>query len=271
VGFVAEEGVMSTTSKVDALSFVQSLDLEEVPTHSGRFLGAPPPRFVPKSDRDQALIVGSQIQTFGTGVDEKMRRAIEDAMLLAQLTAKKQVGEGSTRMWYDTYFDALSNMGLLVKDKGFSSYDTGSVTEDVERSILELVATLVGGPATTAYKIIAAALKAVLELDKDNPAITIFSRETRVQHEGRFQLSVVEKSDRDDIDISLMAFKLDARADNVQVLFFKHKTESANLRYAGGMLGVNRNSLERAADAMAEKAAAFCEGYVRALPLPDAL
>jgi hypothetical protein len=255
---------MSPNDVLDARQFVAKVDLEGVPRHGRRYLGAPPPRFVPKPDADQAVVVGSQLQAFSSGVDETTRRALENAMLLAQLVAQKQAADDN-EAWYRTYFDALSNIGLAIEERNFSSSDTRSIQADVQKVVLELAASLLGGPAATAYRMVVATLAALQKLDEGSPAVTIFRRETH-RDTGRFQVSVAEQ-DAGGLAVSLMAFSLDASATLTQVLFFKLKAEDARVRHLSAKLAVNDNALAGVAPLIAEKVIEHTDGYVRQLQI----
>ena len=255
---------MAGETALDARRFVEDLDLEGVPRHAPRYLGAPPPRFVPQEGAEQAVVVGSHLQTFTGGVSADARLTLEDAMLLAQLRAKKLAHEDAEG-WYREYFDVLTRIGLVVEERNFVSTDTALVQADVEKVVLELAASLLGGPATTAFKIVAATLQALEQLDESSPAVTIFRRETHRQA-GRFQVSAVEQDDRG-LGVALMAFTLDASTSTTQVLFFKKKAEEARLRHLSSRLVVNQRALEAVAAQIAAKVVDYTDGYVRQLEI----
>jgi hypothetical protein len=258
---------MSAGDASDVRRFVASINLQGVPTHSRKYLGAPPPRFVPRRDEDQAIVIGSQLQAFARGVDEGIRQALENAMLLAQLAADKKSPQAANKAWYRAYFDTLNNLGLAVEGKSFVRFTSGSIQADVHKAVLELAASLLGGPATTAYKLVAATLGALLKLDAESPAITIFSRETRHERTGRFQVSVAENETGGEIRVSLMGFSLEASASMTQVLFAKLASEAATLDYTSVEFRVSVESLSRVADDVAEKVAEHIDGYVRHLEI----
>jgi hypothetical protein len=255
---------MNPADVLDARQFVEDLDLGGVPTHGKKHLGTPPPRFIPRPEENQAIVVGSQLQAFSSGVDEARRQALENVMLLAQLAAQKKAADDN-EAWYQTYFDVLSRTGLLVAERNFQSSYTGAIQADVQKVVLALAASLLGGPAATAYTMIAAALVALQNLDEGSPAVTIFRRETH-RETGRFQVSVAEQ-EAAGLAVSLLAFTLEASATMTQVLFFKLKAEDAHVRHLSGKLAVNEAAIASAAPLIAQRVADYVDGYVRQLEI----
>ena len=255
---------MSPDGVLDAQRFVAGIDIEGVPTHGKRYLDAAPPRFIPRPEEDQAIVIGSQVQGFARGVDATNRQAVENAMLLAQLAAQRQAPDDN-EAWYRTYFDTLSNIGLATTERNFTESDTGTIQSDVEKVVLELVASLAGGPATTAVKIVTDTLAALRKLDEGSPAVTIFRRETH-RDTGRFQVSVAEQ-DASGMAVALLAFTLEASTTLTQVLFFKLKSEDARLKYVSSKLHVSEDVLAGAAPLIAQKVADHVDGYVRSVQI----
>jgi hypothetical protein len=259
-----EKALMSREDVLDARQFVANVDLEGVPTHGREYLVAPLPRFIPRPDEEQAIVVGSQLQAFSSGVDETTRRTLENAMLLAQLAAQKAAADDAAA-WYRTYFDTLSNIGLRTEERNLRASDTGTIQADIEKVVLELASGLLGGPATTAYQMVASTLAALQKLDQGSPAVTIFRRETH-RETGRFQVSVAEQ-DAGGLAVSLIAFTLEASVARTQVLFFKLRAEDARVSHLAAKLGVNEDALAGVAPLIAQKVAEYTDGYVRQLQI----
>lgn len=255
---------MSPEDRLGTRQFVENVDLEGVPTYGRRYLGGPPPRFIPRPDEEQAIVVGSQLQAFSSGVDEKTRRALENAMLLAQLAAQKQSADDNEG-WCRTYFEVLSKIGLVIEEQNRSSTATPTSQADVEKVVLELAAGFLGGPASTAYQMVAATLAALQKLDEGSPAVTIFRRETHRDTE-RFQVSVAEQ-DAGGIAVSVMAFTIEVSATLTRVLFFRLKAEDARVTHVSGKLRVNEDALAGVAPLIEHKVGEYIDGYVRELPI----
>jgi hypothetical protein len=262
-GYGSEGNFMGTVDVGNASKFVAELDLTDVPTHGKEYLGGGLPRFIPKDGEAQAVVVGSQVQAFTSGVDAKTRDALKNVMLLAQLAATKKAADDDVEGWYDTFLEVLSNTGLTLEEiSERRSADTASQA-DVNKIILELAASLLGGVATTAYGVVVAALEALQKLEANSPTVTIFRRETH-RESGRFQVSLAEE-DGKGLAVSLVAFRFDSSVTKTQVLFFKFKVEEANVAHQWAKLSVADETFDGVAPLIAQKVRKYADGYVRQL------
>src|SRR5262245_6559739 len=116
---------MNSDSITKARQFVATVELPGPPPIS--FEVAKAPRFAFDAARDQATVVGSDVVSFVKGVPPEQRSDITNASLLAQLVAKRIVAEPKTlkevTAWYDEYFEVLSRIGFVIRDKGFAEYE----------------------------------------------------------------------------------------------------------------------------------------------------
>jgi hypothetical protein len=253
---------------LDAQLFIESIDLSGVPCHSGNKNFAPQfPRFIPKVDEDQSIVVGSQLLVFAKGVEGPARRAIQNAVLLAQLAAQKKDPPDDYEAWHRTYFDVLSAIGWLIQERSFSLLDGSDAEADVHEAALQLASALMGGPATAAYQIVAATIGALQKLQESDMAIKIFRRETERRQTVRFQIGAAEKDRDGELSVSLMAFRLHASMTLTQVLFFKFKSKDVRLEHFTTRVGVNQDILEKTAGVIADKVAEYSNGYVRMLEI----
>src|SRR5262245_2715396 len=79
---------MHKASSSEALEFVRNVELPSVSKYEAPQDVA---EFDFKKDKDQALVVGSDIISFVKGVTEERRKDIVNSALLAQLVANKKV------------------------------------------------------------------------------------------------------------------------------------------------------------------------------------
>ncbi|MHA7289558.1 hypothetical protein ACX80V_07930 [Arthrobacter sp. MDT3-24] len=256
---------MSTTDVSIARSFVESLDLSGVPTHGKKFLEGAPPPFMALTDEDQALVIGSQVQSFVKGVDAEKRRVVKNAMLLAQLAAE---GEDDVQDWYATYFSTLGAVGLLVEQKSAVLQEDVAIQADVEKAVLKVAVGLLTGPALAGYQVLVAALEALQQLDEGSPAVTIFRRQTHSET-AKFQVAVALDNADGELEIFLLAFRFTVSSKLTQTLVFKFKTEEAHLSHQKAVLGVVDETLDNLAPQISEKVAKYTQGYIRQIKLPQ--
>ena len=258
---------MSGADILKAEQFVASLKLPDAPV----FMGAKDvtqdstSEFLDKA-KDQAAIVGSDVISFVKGITEDKRRAILDSSLLAQLVAKKRVGDpAQVYDWYDAYFDVLSNIGWVIQDRGFAEYAESSQGFAAHEAILQIATGLLG-PGTTTLAVVKATLDGLKSLKEDSPWITLFNRESQHANTARFQVSLAHEDENKDFFVSLMAFGLEANAKVTQVLFFKFRSNNAQLRHLSGKVTINSEVLTSVQPRIAGKIAAFQDEFIRGLP-----
>ena len=97
--------------------------------------------------KNQAAVVGSEIQSFVTGVTAERRDALANSSLLAQLMAKNAVPDPTDiDAWYRVYFDTLTQVGWNIQDLEFKQYEEESESFNAHEAILKVAATLLAGP-----------------------------------------------------------------------------------------------------------------------------
>jgi hypothetical protein len=245
-----------------AKSFVSEVELPDRPR--GPVAQGPDDKPIYETVKSQATIVGSDVISFVTGVEDTLREAISDASLLAQLHANEQVDdEEDIYQWYNVYFDVLSNIGWSIQDKGFTDYTEKFSGFEVHEKIIS-VATVLLGDAPSALAVLTSTVNALKEVDSEAGWIKIFKRETQQAKAGRFQITLVEQAD-DGILITLMAFGLKAKKVFTQVLFFKVKKHKATLRVQSSKVSVNVQSVRDLSVPIRNKVRDYQQNYVAAL------
>jgi hypothetical protein len=237
---------------------------------------APPIRFDVAKDppkpfdvaKEQASVVGSDVIAFSKGVPAEARGDIVNAVLLAQLVAKKSMAEPKTLAdvgaWYDSYFDTLSRLGFVLQDKTLAEYRASSDTFEAHESILEIAGALLAG-SPGALVLVKKTLEALKKMSADSPWITLFHRESQSAKTARFQVSLVE-SDAAGVMLTLIAFGLEAQASVTQVLFFKFHKNDVTLRHNSGKVSINAALLATIRPQVSAKIVAFTNDFIERLP-----
>jgi hypothetical protein len=249
-----------------AARFLRSIDLHGIPTYGRHQLVGSRPAFVADEKKEQAVVIGSDIVAFTKGVSVERREAISDSALLAQLVANKSVPDRSNPdAWYDSYFAVLENIGWVIQEKGFSTFQASSEDADVHEAVLTVAAAALG-PATAGYAVIKATLDALKKMATHSPWITLFERESQHSNSARFQISLAEQNEDAGFLISLFAFRLEATSTLTQVLFFKFVAERAILRQHSGKVSINDTVLRSVSSQISSLVSEFALGYVKQLP-----
>jgi hypothetical protein len=258
---------MDLQSVSKARGFVEVAELPEPPAINFDIPKAPEPAL--DAGKDQAAVVGGEVIAFVKGVTVEQRADIVNASLLAQLVAKKKVPDpatlGGVTAWYDSYFDALSNIGFAIQDKGFAEYHENSDSFQAHEAILEVAAVLMAG-SPAALALVATTLKALQKMDAGSPWITLFNRESHSANTARFQVGLAEADATDGMLLSLMSFGLEARSNVTQVLFFKFRNNDVTLQHHSGKVTINAPLLAAVRPEIAERLVDFAHDYVQRLP-----
>lgn len=251
---------------VGAQEFVSTVDLPDPPPMSAR---AAKDILDYDAAKQQALVVGSDVIAFVKGITPEQRTDLVNASLLAQLVAKKKVANPDTlatvKEWYSEYFDALSQIGFLIQDKGFAEYREASESFEAHEAILELAATLLAG-TPGALALVKTTLESLQKMSANSPWIMLFNRESRSANTARFQMSLVSEDEQGRLLVTLIAFGLEAQTTLTQVLFFKFHTNDVKLHHHSGQVTINTPLLAAVREQIANKLAAYANDYIKGLP-----
>jgi hypothetical protein len=254
---------MSQATVQTAQAYVNSIELPA----PMRAAIAPPKDISFDALKNQALVVGSDVVSFVKGVSAERKQDIVNAALLAQLAASKRVPDRSDVFaWYNAYFDVLTNLGWVIQDTAFDSYEEQADGLTTHEAILKVAAVLLGA-SPTALAVITATVEAMKSMDKDNPWITIFERESRSAESARFQIALAEEDEAGRFMVSMMAFGLRADSTITQVLFFKIRSNRVTLKHCSGKVTINEDVLAGVRAAVKAKLVDRTAGYIDSLDI----
>jgi hypothetical protein len=209
-----------------AKSFIDGIDLTGTPRGIRRQSAKLEASAEYDAAKAQSQVVGSGIFSFTPGVSKEVRKNVSNALLLAQLVAKKKVA-ADPRAWLEAYSNALeSTVWTLRGDKAVDYTLSGNKVE-VHKMIFDVMLAALGPGATTLI-IVKAAIEALKSMDKESSWLTIFNRETRRTDYSQFLFGIVENGD-DETILTQVFFTLHAETDEVQVLFVKVSSKEALL------------------------------------------
>jgi len=264
---------MTVIDPLEAVAYLENVKLPMPPNPPDGLLGAKgpaiptPPEYA--SGVDQAVTVGSQIAEFAANVPADMRPRISNSFLLAQLAANREIKDtgGGTKQWYDKYVEVLTQIGWLLESKQMSMREVSTDTLEVHKEIIPLLIAVLGTAAIPVTAVIISVLKSLADMDKDQPWITLFDRESQRASANQFQMSYASLDESAGPRISLVCFELDASRSLTQVLFFKFSTTKATLRHFGSKLGINPAVFERSIKVVEDRIADYVNDYIEDIKL----
>ena len=257
---------MPTISAASARSFVDSLQLP--PIARAGFEGAGETSGIDfDAVKNQAAVVGSEVISFVRGVSVERRQDIVNCALLAQLAADAKIKDRTNLFeWYDAYYEVLTNLGWVIQDKGFASYEEEAQGLEAHEAILK-VATVLLSPSPTALAVVVSTIEAMKSMEADNPWITIFDRESRSAETAKFQIALAEEAENGKFMVSMMAFALKADSTLTQVLFFKIRSDKVSLKHRSGSVTINEDVLAGVRDKIRAKLIGRTGGFIDSLDL----
>lgn len=259
---------MGTALKTDPRSYVRSAVIPPAPISRGPSVEPEQPAIATllETGKDQAAVVGSDIIAFVAGVTAERREAIINSALLAQLVANQEVKDRSrVYEWYDAYFKVLANIGWVIQQVSWAEYTEQKSEFQAHEAIMRVATTLLG-PGTTALALVTTTLQALKDMDKDNPWLTLFNRESQAAKTARFQVTLADQAADGQFLVSTMAFGLEAKASVTQVLFFKVRKGKATLKHHEGKVTINTGVLDAVKDDLQLKLKEHAKAFVKALP-----
>jgi hypothetical protein len=256
-----------TDQSSEAHAYIDELELADargrpLAVSRGSMSDAPPIDF---TTTPQAVAAGSQMVEFDASVDPKLRSAITNALLLAQLAANKAAPSGPVEAWYGKYAEVLSHIGWVTGDLSFKATQFDGEGLDVHRAIAGVLAAALG-PAAAAASIVLAALKGLESMAGDSPWLVLFDKASRHTTFNSFQLSYGSVQGGAPV-LTLLCFAVDASDDTTQVLFFKYHGAHATLRQYSGEVRAATDILMATSDKVATLVGASASDYLSEISL----
>lgn len=248
------------------LNFVETVDIVEQPLMSP-FESEDVKKPVAFVDVEQSVVVGSQIASFSEGFDPKLRSAVSNVFLLAQLAADKalKVQGVGTETWYKTYVATLAGLGLTDEGRGGSFQEVSGSFLKVHNAAVAIVKDLMGPPVAAAAMVVKV-LESLSSINEDQPWITFFDQKSRRAEACQFQMAHGDAASGAPV-MYLTAFELQAQRSLTQVLFFKSNTEEATLSYFNKTIALDPDLLSRVSARISEKLGAHVDANIEAIDI----
>jgi hypothetical protein len=170
--------------------------------------------------------------------------------------------------WYDAYFHVLTNLGWVIQDKGFSSYEEKAEGLEAHEAILKVATVLLGG-VPTALAVVTSTIEAMKSMNADDPWITIFDRESKSAETARFQIALATEDGSGQFMVSLMAFGLKADSTLTQLLFFKIRSDKVSFKHCSGKVTINDAVLTGISEKIRQKLIGRSGSYIDSIDLED--
>jgi hypothetical protein len=245
---IEEESVMAPLNTAQALSFLQGLDLPQVPTGAPAFESL---TFAAEADEPTAFVAAGSLVSFVAGVSAANQSAVLDTTLLAQLAASKKYDrEKQTEDWYKFYRTVLENVGWVAQDFTFQKFTPeagGSFSvDDVVLKILAAIAT------NNELLVVTTALNALKNLSAGDRRLVLFETQGASQGGGNFQIATASDQGGP-LAMRMGAFHLHAARVVTKFLFATYSSANATIWQGRQTMTLNNNVYQALRQSISDK------------------
>ncbi|WP_333848999.1 hypothetical protein [Leclercia sp.] len=243
-----------------AKDFIARTDLPSQPELFGINAGMGMPDF--ETSSQQSLVVGSNVVSFASGIDAKLRQAITDTSLFAQLAAARAVNNDPDPLkFFDAYFTYLANIGWVIQSKQTAEVNYEGDTLEVHKAILGVITSFLS-PVAGALQAVLSVLSGLQNMNRNAPFITLFKKQSQHGNIGRFQFTCIYSDPEQGPVARAIAFSLQADNTLTQVLFFKLQKGKTNFRRSEGVLSIDAHALISLQSQLTTKLKAYHSAYI---------
>ncbi|MEM9376403.1 MAG: hypothetical protein AAGA72_09290 [Pseudomonadota bacterium] len=210
------------------------------------------------------IVTGGNLIQFSDVTSTKIKSAVALSLLAAQRVAKADSVLTTPDEWVERHNLVLSKLNWLVEESGSIDSEFEDVNVAVHEAILPFLTATLGATAA-AGSLIITALKQMKEMNKDEPWITLFEKESRRFSVHEFHFSVVSLED-DLVKLRMAAARLDAKYGRTQVLFFTVTKERARFKSSKSVLTAQPSLLEMMNGALKAKMSGHTNEFIQSLP-----
>lgn len=208
---------------IDTLNFSYNspteMDLETTVSQDKVDLSNPP----------EGVVAGSNVVQMSTVSDASVRSAITLSIAAAQLYADTSQDVTSPDIWAAKYIHALAGLGWTNMSYNYTDSEFKKIDAEVHEEIIPILSAALGPAAVRAASVIISALEGLKKLDDNSPWIKLYGKESAKVSATEFQFSLADTVDGI-ANLKTVGIRLDAKKKVNQILFFRLKSEKANLK-----------------------------------------
>ena len=252
---------MKQLSPKERLAFVQSLELEAPKTRT-REIAPPAPEITPNSTAN--YVNDGSLVSFVAGLSAEDKSDVLNGVLLAQLAASKKHNRYTEpEAWYKDYHEILSKIGWVGQRDTFQKYTATGQTINVDKVVLQILATIVVGG--TAIAAITQALTSLAGLSKSDRQFTLWEQSSHSLTTGNFQIAACEKSNND-VALNLGSFYFTATQNATRFLWFDFSSTDFSLFTGAQTMLLNKDHYSGVRQTVIDKLKELANEFVANLP-----
>jgi hypothetical protein len=259
-----QEVSVSNTTEAATNQFVADLQMPTL-MRSTATAGKTPEQ---EDHKQSASVAGNALLAFTANVSAQHKDDLLNSIGLAQLAAAvakpKPFDASKDPMGYYGYVTGvLKNIGYTAQSIDFSSYAFTTKTVEIDKIVLEVMASLVAGPELAVVKSALAALKAAA--DSGGPTWKIYSSKSSSTNNGAFSIGLANETNNN-VAVQLSAFHFQASEHSTQFLWSSYSATSIKLKDGRSSLVLNDSVYSGVRATVLGKMSGHAQGYIDNLP-----
>jgi hypothetical protein len=215
-------------------------------------------------DLPNGVVTGSNLIQFPANASADLKSSVALSLLAAQRVATNDPVVLSPDQWLERHNTVLQNLNWRNEGGGSAKSEFKSLDVAVHEAIIPFLTAAFGG-ALGAGALILTALKQLKEMDKNEPWIKLFERQSRRFDVSEYQFSIVEVVG-DTVRLKLAAARLSAEFGKTQVLFVKVKKQNAQFEQANQSFSAEGAMLTEMNAPLKAKLMNLTKSFIQSLP-----
>lgn len=254
---------MSLNQNGQLRSYIANLPIG-APIHAIAAEEAGPVNTIDIDNLPNGIVTGSNLIQFPKDAPSALKSSVALSLLAAQRVASNDPVVLSPSQWLERHNTVLQNLNWRTEGGGTARAQFKSFDVAVHQAIIPFLTAAFGG-VVGAGALILTALNQLKDIDKNNPWITLFDRQSRRFNVTEYQFSVVEVVG-DTVHLKLACARLDASFGTTQVLFVKVKQQNADFEQANQTFAAEEALLTEMNADLKIKLMNLTKSYIRSLP-----
>ena len=255
---------MSNTTEAATNQFVADLQMPTL-MRSTATAGKTPEQ---EDHKKSASVAGNALLAFTANVSAQHKDDLLNSIGLAQLSAAvakpKPFDASKDPMGYYGYVtNVLKQIGYTAQAIDFSDYSFTTRTVEIDKIVLQVMASLLAAPELAVVESALAALKAAA--DSGGPTWKIYSSKSSSTNNGAFSIGLANETNNS-VAVQLSAFHFQASEHSTQFLWSSYSATHIKLKDGRSTLVLNDSVYSGVRATVLARMSGHAQGYIDNLP-----
>jgi len=212
------------------------------------------------------IIAGGNLIAFGETASHGLREDVALNLLFAQEAAKADPISITPDLWIKRHDMVLKALGWASSGGESETIRFSNLNTSLHEAIIPLLVAALG-PGAAAGALIITGLRQLQEMEKDEPWITLYEQESKRLEHNEYRFATVESVDGM-VYLRMVALRLKATDDKLQVLFFRKKNLTIDVQINAQTFSASTAFLEKTRPKLEARLLDRINGLIADIPLP---